>query len=86
MKPSRLHLRKLSERESHCFLEGIADCCLGGDINESYVYLRDEYAAYSCDAGTGNRQIQDHPPVTNLPTYPFTTPGRRLYLCEEYRN
>jgi len=70
------------DRDPHCFLEGMLIAAWAVDINEIYVYLRDEYAAIRVMLEQEIAKLQDHPPVTNLPTIHLRR-GAGAYICGE---
>lgn len=70
------------DRDPHCFLEGMLIAAWAVDINEIYIYLRDEYAAIRVMLEQELAKLRSHPPVTNLPTIHLRR-GAGAYICGE---
>lgn len=70
------------DRDPHCFLEGMLIAAWAVDINEIYIYLRDEYAAIRVMLEQELAKLRAHPPVTNLPTIHLRR-GAGAYICGE---
>jgi NADH:ubiquinone oxidoreductase subunit F (NADH-binding)/NADH:ubiquinone oxidoreductase subunit E len=70
------------DRDPHCFLEGMLVAAWAVDINEIYIYLRDEYAAIRVMLEQELAKLRAHPPVTNLPTIHLRR-GAGAYICGE---
>lgn len=70
------------DRDPHCFLEGMLIAAWAVDINEIYIYLRDEYAAIRVMLEQELAKLRAHPPVTNLPTI-YLRRGAGAYICGE---
>ncbi|WP_292751411.1 NAD(P)H-dependent oxidoreductase subunit E [Methylophaga sp. UBA4204] len=70
------------DRDPHCFLEGMLIAAWAVDINEIYIYLRDEYAAIRVMLQQELAKLRSHPPVTNLPTIHLRR-GAGAYICGE---
>ncbi|MAK67852.1 MULTISPECIES: NAD(P)H-dependent oxidoreductase subunit E [unclassified Methylophaga] len=70
------------DRDPHCFLEGMLIAAWAVDINEIYIYLRDEYAAIRVMLEQEIAKLRAHPPVTNLPTIHLRR-GAGAYICGE---
>ncbi|AFI83744.1 NAD(P)H-dependent oxidoreductase subunit E [Methylophaga nitratireducenticrescens] len=70
------------DRDPHCFLEGMLIAAWAVDINEIYIYLRDEYAAIRVMLEQELDKLRAHPPVTNLPKIHLRR-GAGAYICGE---
>ena len=70
------------DRDPHRFLEGMLIAAWATNINEIYIYLRDEYAAIRASLEVEVAKLIANPPVENLPIIHLRR-GAGAYICGE---
>jgi NADH:ubiquinone oxidoreductase subunit F (NADH-binding)/NADH:ubiquinone oxidoreductase subunit E len=70
------------DRDPHRFLEGMLIAAWATNINEIYIYLRDEYAAIRESLAVEIDKLTANPPVDNMPVIHLRR-GAGAYICGE---
>ena len=70
------------DRDPHCFLEGCLIAAWAVEIDEIYIYLRDEYAAIREMLDVEIAKLVANPPVKDMPSIHLRR-GAGAYICGE---
>lgn len=80
--PGTLKDKYYLERDPHRFLEGMLIAAWATEIDEIYIYLRDEYAAIRESLTAEIAKLEANPPVEKMPTIHMRR-GAGAYICGE---
>lgn len=80
--PGTLKDKYYLERDPHRFLEGMLIGAWATEINEIYIYLRDEYAAIRAVLEREVAKLVANPPVEDMPIIHLRR-GAGAYICGE---
>ena len=80
--PGTFKDRTYLERDPHRFLEGMLIAAWAVDIEDIYIYLRDEYHGCRALLEAEVKKLQDHPPMAKMPTI-HVRRGAGAYICGE---
>ena len=80
--PGTFKDRTYLERDPHRFLEGMLIAAWAVDIDDIYIYLRDEYHGCRALLEAEVKKLQANPPMAKLPTI-HVRRGAGAYICGE---
>ncbi len=80
--PGTLKDKYYLERDPHRFLEGMLIAAWATEIDEIYIYLRDEYAAIRDSLTAEIAKLEANPPVEKMPAIHMRR-GAGAYICGE---